>query len=384
MASRLAAGCMTGTSLDGLDVALVAIEGAGLSMSAKFIRAVSRPLGPVAEPLRRLADQQPMTAGDIARASRDFALLHTEALRELAGPDKLDLICIHGQTVFHQPLPRSTTGGAGVRPASSPSSTGLSWQLLNPFPIAHALRCPVVYDLRAADIAAGGQGAPITPIADWVFFGHLDGRTAIANLGGFCNITTLPARVTPASPSDPALIRGFDLCACNQLLDGIARKLLHQPFDADGARAGSGEVSSDALADLEGIFNTQRAGRRSLGTGDELHEWISRYRAHLPPEAIAATACEAIAQAIAEATRGCRRLLLAGGGLKNKTLTAAIRSCSSSIVEPTDAHGLPAGFREAAEFAVLGALCQDRIPITLPQVTGVPDPAPISGAWVFP
>lgn len=355
---------MTGTSLDGLDAALVAVEGTGLDMRARFIRAISRPLGPAAAPLRRLADQEPMTAGEIARANHEFSRLHAEALRELAGPDRLDLVCIHGQTVFHRPP--------------------LSWQLVNPFPVAQALRCPVVYDLRAADIAAGGQGAPITPIADWVFFGHLDGPIAIANLGGFCNITTLPAPITPTSPGDPALIRGFDLCACNQLLDAIARKLFHQLFDADGARAAAGRVDDNAFADLKGIFNAQRAGRRSLGTGDELHEWISRFRAHLPPESIAATACEAIAQAIAEATRGCRRLLLAGGGLKNKTLTAAIRSCSSSIVEPTDAHGLPAEFREAAEFAVLGALCQDRIPITLPQVTGVPDPAPLSGAWVYP
>lgn len=377
---------MTGTSLDGLDAALVAIDGTGLSMRARFIRAVSRPLGPVAGPLRRLADQEPMTAGDIARAAHDFAALHVDVLRELAGPDRLDLACIHGQTVFHRPAARSSPsalaeGVAEPRLGAKPGEATLSWQLLNPFPIARALRCPVVYDLRAADIAAGGQGAPITPIADCIFFGHLDGPVAIANLGGFCNITTLPG---PGGPPDPGLIRGFDLCACNQLLDAIARKLLHQPFDADGARAAAGEVNSDALADLEGIFNAQRAGRRSLGTGDELHEWISRHRAHVAPESIAATACEAIAQTIAEATRDCRRLLLAGGGLKNQALTAAIRSCSSSIVEPTDAHGLPAAYREAGEFAVLGALCQDRIPITLPQVTGVPAPPPISGAWVFP
>lgn len=378
--TRLIAGCMTGTSLDGLDVALVAIEGAGLSKTAKFIRAVSRPLGPVAEPLRRLADQHPMTAGDIARAARDLARLHAEAVLELAGHDQLDLACVHGQTVFHQPVARSTPAGAGVPPASSPASTGLSWQLLNPFPIAHALRCPVVYDLRSADIAAGGQGAPITPIADWILFRHLDGPVAIANLGGFCNITRFPGR----DSSDPASITGSDLCACNQLLDAIARKLLNQPYDPDGGRAATGQVDDHALTDLEGILSAQRRGGRSLGTGDELHEWISRFRAHLPPESIAATACEAIAQAIAEATRDCRRLLLAGGGLRNKCLTAAIRSCSSSLVEPTDAHGVPAAFREAAEFAILGALCQDRIPISLPQVTGVTAPAPISGAWVFP
>lgn len=373
MRKRLAAGCMTGTSLDGLDAALVEIEGAGLDMRARFIRATSRPLERVGASLRRLAEQHPMVAGEIARASRDFAELHVEVLRELAGPDQLDLACIHGQTVFHQPA-----GDA----ENAPRKGTLSWQLINPFPVARHLRCPVVYDLRSADIAAGGQGAPITPIADWILFRHLDGPVAIANLGGFCNITTFPARSQPEA--GPGSIQGFDLCACNQLLDAIARTLMHADYDVDGDRAASGRAHAEALAQLERVLKAQHCGGRSLGTGDELGGWIARYAATVSAEDLAATACEGLARAISGATRGCRRLLVAGGGVRNRALMTALSSQSTSTVETTDVHGVPAAYREAAEFAVLGALCQDRVPITLPQITGVTSPAPVSGAWVIP
>lgn len=133
---------MTGTSLDSLDVALVEIHGTGLELRADVVRCLTRPLGSLTGPLRALAAQQPATAGRISTLARELATLHVYALHELVGEEPVDLIAVHGQTVFHHP------------PAS--------WQLINPAPIAQALRTPVVFDLRAADLAAGGQGAPIT------------------------------------------------------------------------------------------------------------------------------------------------------------------------------------------------------------------------------
>src|SRR5690349_11659226 len=138
---RRVVGCMTGTSIDALDASLVEIDGHGLAMRAKPVRNLTRDLGDLAPRLRALAEQQPMTAGQIAAIARDFALLHASAILELLAGEKADLICVHGQTVFHQPP--------------------LSWQLMQPAPIAQAVGCPVVYDLRQADLAAGGQGAPI-------------------------------------------------------------------------------------------------------------------------------------------------------------------------------------------------------------------------------
>ncbi len=356
MATRRVVGCMTGTSIDGLDVALVEIEGTGLAMRAKVIRCVSRSLGEVGTTLRMIAEQRPMIASEIATAMHTFSMLHAAAIQEVLGRDRCDLICVHGQTVFHKPP--------------------FSWQLMQPAPIVAIIRCPVVYDLRQADLVWGGQGAPITPIADWIFFRDVEGL-AVVNLGGFCNITVL------SGANEPSEIRAMDVCSCNQLLDTIARTLMRLPFDEGGQRAGAGHVHDEALQDLDGVLAAQSSSNRSLGTGDEVGDWVSRFRAHVSPEDLAATACEAIGQAISLRVQGCQTIALAGGGVRNEALVRAIGSCCSAKVVKTDAHGVPAAYREAACFAVLGALCQDKVPITLPAVTGVKT-APLSGAWVYP
>lgn len=363
MKTRLAAGCMTGTSIDALDAALVAIEGEGLAMRPRVLRCETEPLGELAQPLRDFAEQRPMPAGTIAALARDLALLHASTLQRLAAGDTLDLVCVHGQTVFHAPP--------------------VSWQLMNPAPIAHALRCPVVFDLRTADLAAGGQGAPITPLADFVLFRDPLAPRAIVNLGGFCNITLLPA-AAPGTPAGSLLagIAGRDVCACNHVLDAIARELLGSPFDVDGREALAGKPDAEALADLAAILLAQGMQGRSLGTGDELGRWINQRRS-LGGRALAATACAAIAGTIARAIGPGFGVLLAGGGARNRALTRALEQELGGATT-TDELGTPAAYREAACFAVLGALCQDRVPITLPQVTRVSTPAPLAGAWVYP
>lgn len=360
MPTRRAIGCMTGTSIDGLDAALVEVKGRGLGITARFIRGRAFELGGLALRLRHLAEQHPMRAHEIAGLMHDFAAAHVSAIRDLLGGEPCDLVCVHGQTVYHKPP--------------------LSWQLMQPAMIARKIGAPVVFDLRQADLAAGGQGAPITPIADAVLFRELRDVWAVANLGGFCNVTVSRG----GSNIAPDQVYARDVCACNQLLDMIARTLMHCDFDADGAAASRGAEHGEAMVDLEGVLESQRRARRSLGTGDELAEWISRWRAHVLPEDLAATACAGIAEEIALATSDATMLLLAGGGIRNKALVRAIGAASAAKVAPTDDLGIPAQFREAACFAVLGALCQDRVAITLPQVTGCSAPVPISGAWITP
>ena len=365
--TRWAVGCMTGTSLDGLDVALIRATGRALDLRATHAAGHSVPLGPLAAPLRALAEQQPMTAGDIAALARDFSLLHARAVHELLAatpPDaRPELLCVHGQTVFHRPP--------------------VSWQLLNAAVIAEATGLPVVHDLRAADLAAGGQGAPITPIADFVFFAENEPR-AVLNLGGFANATLLPPRSAGVDA-----IRGGDVCAVNHILDAVARRTLGVPFDQDGRHAAAGHVHDDALDDLLGVLAAQRAAGRSLGTGDEVASWIGRQwrgGAGVPGPDLAATACEAIAQTIARffldhaGAHPPARILLAGGGARNAALARAIASCCSARVQSTADHGLPVEFREAAAFAVLGLLCADGVPITLPAVTGG-RAGVLSGSW---
>lgn len=247
--------------------------------------------------------------------------------------------------------------------------------MLTPAVIAGAMRVAVVCDLRAADLAAGGQGAPMTPISDWVFFRRHGARTAVVNLGGFCNITILGG-------GGPETVTGLDVCPCNQLLDAIARKLFFAAFDEDGRRAAAGGVHEESLVDLEGVLAAQRSGRRSLGTGDEALEWLSRWRAHVKSEDLAATACEAIGHAIAAALGDVAGVVLAGGGTRNAALVGAIRGNATAPVSILE--GGLAEYREAAAMAVLGALSQDRVAIMLPRVTGVAEPAPVAGVWVYP
>jgi 1,6-anhydro-N-acetylmuramate kinase len=156
------------------------------------------------------------------------------------------------------------------------------------------------------------------------------------NLGGFCNITYLPARGDAIET-----IRGRDVCACNQLLDAVSRATTDHPYDRDGACAARGDPDRRDLERLTTLLTRQAISGRSLGTGDELFGWIESVR-------------------------------------------HTIRRHTSGEVHLSDDFGIPCEYREAAAFAVLGALCQDRVPITLPQVTGVPSPAPIAGSWVLP
>lgn len=377
---RYIVGCMTGTSLDAIDTALVRIDGEGLAMKATFIQGSTHSLGSLREPLRALAQQENTTASAIATLAREFSLLHAEAVQQLLSRSdsaKPTLICVHGQTVFHQPP--------------------ISWQLFEPWPLAHALKTPVVCNLRQADIAAGGQGAPITPIADVILYGNAQEITCVINLGGFINFTCIPKHASTNFSVQLALIRGLqatnlrgaDVCACNQLLDGVARIMLRELYDKNGEAALSGNVQEEALEDLEGVLRAQSHSKRSLGTGDELLECINRWRHRLSGPDLARTACEAIASTLAERIRSLEqypsKLILAGGGVHNRALVNSIRANCTADVVTSDSLGIPSAFREAACFAVLGALAQDGVPITLPQVTKrTGSHSGKDGVWVFP
>jgi 1,6-anhydro-N-acetylmuramate kinase len=367
---------MTGTSMDALDAVLLTVEGNGLELRAALRRCLTHPLDSLAEPLRRLALSEPMPAGQTAELARDLALRHIALIRELARGEPLDLVAVHGQTIFHAPP--------------------LSWQLLAPAPIVAALQVPTVFDLRAADLAAGGEGAPITPIADYVLFRHDRQTRAIINLGGFANYTLLPARSALSADAQRhplCAVRGGDICACNQLLDALARQLFGKPFDEDGRRAAAGRVRADVRDSLVALLRQQARAGRSLGTGDELGGWVAGRRAHHSGADLARSACEALAVVIGETIAQVadehevgplHRVLLAGGGVNNPVLCAALARQARAETGPTDDCGVPAGYREAVAMAILGALSQDGVPITLPQITGVREPAPLAGAWIYP
>lgn len=357
--SRLALGCMTGTSLDGLDASLVEITGVGLSMRARLIAHSHAPFGELSTKLRALAAQCPFPPGEIASLAHQLALFHVERLARLAADRPIDLIALHGQTIHHAPP--------------------VSWQLVNPWPVVERFRVPVVFDLRGADLASGGQGAPITPIADWVLFRAAQPR-AIVNLGGFCNITLLPGSGEP----DASNIRAMDVCACNHVLDAAARVALGAPYDKDGAAAGAGRIHDAARDELAAILSAQSASRRSLGTGDEAAAWVGAWAARLTGPDLCASAVDAVARTVADAVGGGGDVFLAGGGARNRALATAIAHHLRREARTTADLGVPVEARESACMAAIGMLCRDRVPITLPQVTGRRDPAPLAGAWALP
>ncbi|MEM6856093.1 MAG: anhydro-N-acetylmuramic acid kinase, partial [Planctomycetota bacterium] len=168
---RHVVGCMTGTSLDALDAVLTRIVGTGLDMTAEFVGMHSVDLpDDLRATLLSMANGEAHPPLEYLRTARYIGVFHAQAVADLIQkfPDEhVDFIVPHGQTIWHAP------------------DDAISWQLFDPWPIVHSLKLPVCYDLRQADLVAGGEGAPITPLADWVMYRH--DADVVINLGGVAN-----------------------------------------------------------------------------------------------------------------------------------------------------------------------------------------------------
>lgn len=368
---RLIAGCMTGTSLDGLDASLVEVSGEGLAMRAKLVGTVNLGLDELAEVLAPMAEGRPHPPMDYLRAARRLGELHALALERLCreylpADGRLSLIAVHGQTIWHAP------------------EKGVSWQLLDPQPIVSRLGVPVCFDLRQADLIAGGQGAPITPISDWVMFRHPDRDRLIVNLGGISNVTHLPAGGSPKQ------VQGADIGPCNLLIDGVVRRLYpDRRFDTDGRIAKDGRIDLEVFGLIERHPAITGQATRSLGREDFTDSWISdlvdNLLDRLCPADIVASVVDAVARLIARSPLAkAHDVVLAGGGARNPVLVGRLQErLAGRAVMLSDELGVPVEARESAGFAVLGALSRDGVPISLPGITGADVPG-VAGHWVFP
>jgi 1,6-anhydro-N-acetylmuramate kinase len=281
-------------------------------------------------------------------------------MQQAVGKSALDLAIVHGQTLAHAPPD--------------------SWQLIDTAVIAAGLGCPVAGDVRAGDLACGGQGAPITPLGDWMLF-RSEHPTAVVNLGGFCNITWLPGT------DDPDDIRAADICPCNHLLDAAARQRLGMPYDAGGGVAATGTPQPHLVQSLMETLNHFVPGARSLGSGDESTDWInSPHAAAATTQDLLASITVAIGQTIAAAAcgGGCEELLIAGGGARHGPLLRHIKDSAEAPTRTSEARGVPVELREAACLALLGSLDHDGVPYTLPQVTGRPAEHFVGMSWCHP
>ncbi len=401
MGTRYIIGCMTGTSLDGLDAALVRIDGQGLAMKATLIDIVSvdflnidqlpdkdgNPFSAFQNRIGKVLDNQRNRPIEFMRLAREIGFVHADAVEQLIkrqGPNHppIDFVVAHGQTIWHAP--------------DNPV-TGLSWQLFDPWPIAHKLKLPVCYDLRQADLVAGGQGAPITPMADMVMYGHASRSRLIVNLGGIINVTFLPAAPTPDQ------IAGGDVGPCNIMLDGLAQRLLDRPYDEHGdvARRGTvdfafmkkiSELTDDATRDhdVDDAPPTDNEPQ-SLGREQFSEHWLEDMcniasDRGLNDAGTLATAAQYVAHAIREIAKQHQPddIILAGGGANNLHLASCIaQSYVNATTQVSDDLGIPVEAREAMAFAILGALSQDGLPITLPQITGSTNPGR-AGVWAYP
>jgi len=365
---RLMVGCMTGTSLDGLDAALVRVAGAGLSLSAELVshHAVALPEA-LADALRPMMRGRAVTPLHVLRAARHLGATHAQAVAELleradTSAEDVEAVVCHGQTVWHAPDDR------------------LSWQLFDPWPLVRTLGVPVCYDLRQADLVAGGQGAPITPAADEVLFGRGDGDVLVVNLGGICNTTWLGGDT-----------RGEDIGPCNLLIDGFVQRLTDAVFDEGGTLTGEGEADPELLGAMRAHPWFTKPKPRTAGREDFDADWIDGLLAEHKVSAAdaCATAAAFVAELIATAHQSCgsetKHVVLAGGGARNPALVARITQAigGAAAVQTSDELGVPVQAREAMAMAVLGAMSQDGTPITLPQITGADQPG-CAGVWAYP
>lgn len=369
-------GLMSGTSADGVDAVLASFEGPPRRPRWHLLSSAAVPY-PAALRSRLIAAGQgtPINAADVLELGEALTELQAEAARACDPDGRADLVGCHGQTLWHRPP-------QGQR-------RGCSWQLLQGPLLAELLQRPVVFDFRAADLALGGQGAPLVPAADAALLPAIGGWRALLNLGGIANLTLLP----PATgPDRNAAVQGWDCGPANTLLDLAVEHFSGgtQRFDADGALAAQGSVDEALIEQwLQLPYLQQRppksTGRELFGQAD-LQQRLSDLAtaAHTRGGALAAadalatlTAFTAavVAQDLAHAPAAAE-LLVAGGGARNRTLMAQLRRrCRGLPLRPLAELGIGDSDREALAFALLAWWHHRGVPGSRPAVTGASRPA---------
>jgi anhydro-N-acetylmuramic acid kinase len=350
-------GLMSGTSMDGIDAVLVAIDNGSCNILATH----SHPLAEgLASELRRLvAEGHEAPLGLFGRldvaVGRAFAGA-VDALLDSCGRTRDDVRAIgsHGQTVLHNP--------GGEHP--------YTLQIGDPNIIAAETGIQTVADFRRRDLALGGQGAPLAPAFHQAFFRSADEYRVVLNLGGIANVTLMPPG---------AIIIGFDTGPGNTLMDAWIRRHLDQPFDDNGLWAASVEMDDELLKLLmEHPFFASTAPK-STGVEDFNLPWLDKKLAELSgdlePATVQSTLCELTAKTIAEALIGdsgkTGHLLVCGGGTHNGELLKRLAArLPGWAVGPTDDVGISADWVEAAAFAWLAHRTLEGLPGNLPEVTG--------------
>ena len=380
----IVAGVMSGTSADGINVALVRIGAragrAGPALSGaegtpglhfKFLAHAEFPYPRNV----RSAVLAAMNAGhasvaDLARLNFLLAELYADAIlaTQRRFRIKAGLIGCHGQTLYHQGEPARFLG----------RQLAVTWQTGEGAVIAARVGVPVVSDFRPADMAAEGRGAPLVPFLDYLLYRDQRVGRVVQNIGGIANLTAIPAGASAAQ------VKAFDTGPGNMLIDAVTECLFGKPYDRDGRIAAQGAVIEPVLT---GVLRNPFFGRKPPKTagreefGREFATAFLKRCARADQHDIVATATALTARSIADALRRfvVRRphkyaeFVVSGGGAKNPTLLAMLASELRLLglkIRSSDEFGLPSAAKEAAAFALLAYQTWNRQPSNVPSATG--------------
>ncbi len=345
-------GLMSGTSLDGIDSALVSFDVNSCEVIRTFYLPypsdLKRDLLALHDPIDNELELSQITGCRIAR-------LYAEAVNTLLknGNEQALAIGCHGQTIRHRP------------------ELGFTLQLNNPSLLAELTGIAVVADFRSRDIAAGGQGAPLVPAFHQAVFGHPAIHRNIVNIGGISNLTDLPP---------DGKITGFDCGPGNLLMDAWCQRHTGQPYDKNGDWAAGGQPVETLLSKCLNNPFFEQAPPKSTGREAFNMAWLeTMLDAEYRPQDVQATLTELTARGITDAIRryypDTREVYLCGGGAHNQSLQSSIKRQLPGIqLSQTDALGIPADWVEAAAFAWLARQAIEGKPGNLPAVTGAVGP----------
>jgi anhydro-N-acetylmuramic acid kinase len=357
-------GLMSGTSCDGVDAALVRIKGTGPELAMKLLDFKSFPF-PQNLSMRLLATR--MDAKELCALNFELGehfARAASAMQDVARgePVDVDFVASSGHTVAHLP-PRQNEGSGTL-------------QIGETAIIAERCKLPVVSNFRPRDMAAGGQGAPLVPYADWILFNRKDRNAALLNIGGIANITVVPPRIED--------VMAFDTGPGNMIIDGAMRLLTsgNMQMDINGELAAQGVVIDEFLEYLleHPYFRElppKSTGREEFGPEVYLRDALSS-RSDQSSEDIMATVTTAVAFSIVRAYNRfvktqfeVSRFIVSGGGAHNTTLMKKIKEGLPGLkIVRSDQYNLPVDAREAIAFAILGNETICGTPANVPSATG--------------
>ena len=374
----IVAGVMSGTSADGIDVALTRIQGRGFRSRLELLAHYHFPFPQeVRRAVLATMNARSISVADLSRLDFLLGELYAGAVRAAQRRARVEceLVGCHGQTLYHQGTAQAFLGRRIV----------CTWQIGEGALLAARLGVPVVSDFRPADMAAGGKGAPLVPFLDYVLYRHRRYGRIAQNLGGIGNLTAIPPR---ASPGD---LVAFDTGPANMVIDAVTEHLFRLPCDRNGRLAARGEPIEGVLKQfLRHPFFRQKpprtAGREQFG-----REFVSEFlrlcrRADKNDVIATATALTAHSIGIAvekfvlpmvEPPLRFREMVVSGGGARNLTLMRMLREELAPLklrVRTSDDFGLPSEAKEAAAFALLAYQTWRRLPSNVPSATGAERP----------